>query len=66
MGIAGRKCAQVATSKKCQSSCGLVSTVSNKRNSTATDFNFILCYFPGKSYLHFSKIDLHCNNKTQT
>lgn len=66
MGIAGGKSAQVTLSKKFQYSWGLVSTVSNKRNNTATNLNFILCCFLRKSYLHFNKIDLHCNNKTQT
>lgn len=65
MGIAGGKSAQVTQSKKFQSSWGLVSTVSNKKKNTATDLSFML--FPKKkSYLHFNKINLHCNNKIQT
>lgn len=62
MAIAGGKSAQVTQSKKFQSSRGLVSTVSNKRNNTATDLNLILCCFWRKSCLHFNRTDSHCNN----
>lgn len=48
MGTAGGKCETVTQSKKSQSSWGLASTISNKRNYTAFDLNFML--FPKKSF----------------
>lgn len=48
MGTAGGKCETVTQSKKSQSSWGLASTISNKRNNTAFDLNFML--FPEKSF----------------
>lgn len=47
MGTAGGKSETVTQSKKSQSSWGLASTISNKRN-TAFDLNFML--FPKKSF----------------